>query len=88
MLTAQVPFPGGGVADKLVKHLRQTPQPIERLRADIPADVAALVRKMMAKKPEDRYQTPAEVAAVVSSVLGIGETINREEKTGEGPVGD
>jgi serine/threonine-protein kinase len=70
LLTAQVPFPGGGVADKLLKHLREAPRPIERLRSGIPSEVAALVRKMMAKKPEDRYQTPAEVAAVVSSALG------------------
>jgi hypothetical protein len=27
---------------------------------------------MMAKKPEDRYETPAEVAAAVSSALGRG----------------
>jgi serine/threonine-protein kinase len=66
LLTAQVPFPGGGIADKLLKHLREEPQPIERLCSNIPAEVANMVRKMMAKKPEDRYQTPAEVVAVLS----------------------
>jgi serine/threonine protein kinase len=69
LLTAQVPFPGGGVADKLLKHLREEPQPIECIRSDIPSEVAGLVRKMMAKIPEDRCQTPAEVAAELSSLL-------------------
>jgi serine/threonine-protein kinase len=69
LLTAQVPFPGSGAVDKLLKHLRDEPQPIECLRSDIPSEVAALVRKMMAKIPEDRCQTPAEVAAALSSLL-------------------
>jgi hypothetical protein len=47
------------------------PQPVERLRPDVPSEIAALVRKMMAKKPEDRYQTPAEVAAALSLVLDM-----------------
>jgi serine/threonine-protein kinase len=69
LLTAQVPFPGGGVTDKLLKHLRAAPQPVERLRSDLPPHVIAVVRQMMAKKPEGRYQTPAEVAAVLASVV-------------------
>jgi hypothetical protein len=71
------------VADKLLKHLREEPLPIERFRSDIPPEVAALVRKMLAKKPEERYQTPADVAAAVSLVLGVGsKTSMPEEKAG------
>jgi hypothetical protein len=32
----------------------------------------AVLRKMMAKKPDERYQTPAEVAAALASLLSIG----------------
>ena len=31
-------------------------------RPEIPVELDAVVRKMMAKKAEDRYQTPIEVA--------------------------
>jgi serine/threonine protein kinase len=70
LLTAQVPFPDGGTVEKLVKHMKEKPRAVERIRPDIPPEVAAVVRKMMAKKPLDRYQTPAEVAAVLAKILG------------------
>jgi hypothetical protein len=35
--------------------------------------IADAEMEAMAKKPEDRYQTPAEVAAVLSSVLSMGD---------------
>ena len=40
---------------------------MEQLRPDVPPAVAAVVRKLMAKRPEDRYQTPAEAAARLAS---------------------
>ena len=41
---------------------------MEQLRPDVPPGVAAVVRKLMAKRPEDRYQTPAEAAAALAAV--------------------
>src|SRR5262249_21105933 len=46
LLTGQVPFPSRSITDKLLKHQREEPQPIERLRSGIPAEVAAVVRQM------------------------------------------
>jgi serine/threonine-protein kinase len=42
------------------------PWPIERLRRDMPAGLARVVRKLMAARPEDRYQTAAEVVATLA----------------------
>jgi serine/threonine protein kinase len=72
LLTAQVPFPGEGVLKKFLKHLREEPKPVERLRSDVPAEVTTVLRKMIAKNPDERYQTPAEVAAVLASLLDMG----------------
>ena len=36
------------------------------MRADVPAQVAAIVRKLMAKNPADHYATPAELAAALA----------------------
>lgn len=40
--------------------------PIPELPAAVAPEVAAIVRKMLAKKPEDRYQTPRDVAAALA----------------------
>jgi tRNA A-37 threonylcarbamoyl transferase component Bud32 len=65
LLTAQVPFPGGTVGEKIARHLAQEPVPVEQVRSDVPATAAAVVRKLLAKRPEDRYQTPAGLAVVL-----------------------
>ncbi|HMF16391.1 MAG TPA: serine/threonine-protein kinase, partial [Gemmataceae bacterium] len=61
LLTGQVPFPDGTTMEKLVRHSTVEPPPVEHFRTDLPAAVAAIVRRLMAKKPEARYQTPFEV---------------------------
>jgi WD40 repeat protein/tRNA A-37 threonylcarbamoyl transferase component Bud32 len=61
LLTGQVPFPGGSAIEKLFKHRLEQPRPVEELREDIPPSVADIVEKLMAKKPEDRFQNPAEL---------------------------
>jgi hypothetical protein len=50
------------MAQKLLKHQQSAPHPVEKLRKDLPPQVAAVLRKMLAKRPEDRFQTPREVA--------------------------
>jgi WD40 repeat protein/serine/threonine protein kinase len=61
LLTGKVPFPGGNLGEKLVKNQLDEPMPVEELRPEVPPEVAAIVRRLMAKKPEERYQTPAEL---------------------------
>jgi serine/threonine-protein kinase len=67
LLTGHAPFKGE-IAEVLLKHQADEPEPVETVRPDVPASVALILRKMMAKKPEDRFQTPAEVAEALSEV--------------------
>ena len=69
MLTGQPPFPDGSVAQRLIAHQVKTPAPIERFRPDVPRDLVAIVQKMIAKKPEDRYQSASEVCDTFRSWL-------------------
>ena len=62
LLTGQTPFPGGTIAAKLVAHQTKEPKPVEAYRPDVPPGLLAVLRKMMAKDVEVRYQEPAEVA--------------------------
>lgn len=70
LLTGQVPFPGGTATEKLLKHRLDEPLPVEQIRPEIPRSLGNVVRKMMAKQPADRYQTPAELVEVLSAPLG------------------
>jgi serine/threonine-protein kinase len=67
LLTGLPPLPAGTLMQKLLKHRMDEPEPVEKLRPGVPAGVAAIARRMMAKQPEDRYQTPGEVAAALAA---------------------
>ena len=61
LLTGHPPFPSGSPVQKISSHLLLEPPALAQLRPDVPCDVAAVVEQMMAKSPEDRFQTPAEL---------------------------
>jgi serine/threonine-protein kinase len=66
LLSGKVPFPGGGsLIEKLMRHQTEDPVPLRLVRPDIPAAVGAIVHKLMQRKPEQRYQTPEELAAAL-----------------------
>jgi serine/threonine protein kinase len=54
-LTGQPPFPGGNARQKIKRHRNEEPKPVEQLNSAVPEGFAALVRKMMAKRPEERF---------------------------------
>jgi serine/threonine protein kinase len=67
LLTRQPPFPDTTLAwQKLVAHLTRRPKPIRQLRAEVPEKLAAVIEKMMAKNPWERYQTPAAVVEALA----------------------
>jgi serine/threonine protein kinase len=68
LLSGKPPFSGKSAMEKLLKHREQPPRPIGELRPDVPAGVAAVVHKLMSKNPQDRYQTPAELANALEGV--------------------
>src|SRR5581483_12005391 len=70
LLTGQPPFPGGTLAVKLLAHRQREPPALEYLRPDVPAGLALVVRRMLAKHPDERYQTPREVAEALAPYAG------------------
>jgi CheY-like chemotaxis protein/serine/threonine protein kinase len=69
LLTGRVPFPGNEPMEKMLKHHLDEPVPVEQLRPKVPAKVLAIVRRLLAKKPEQRYQQPLELAQALSEPL-------------------
>ncbi|TMQ30597.1 MAG: serine/threonine protein kinase, partial [Planctomycetota bacterium] len=66
LLTGHPPFPEGTVIQKLMAHQERRPKPVSASRADVPAELAQVLDRMLARDPEERYQTPAEVARALS----------------------
>jgi len=69
MLTGRLPFESGTPWSIISQHIAQEPPPIELTDARLPAAVGRLVNKMLAKDPNDRFQTPGELLAAVESAL-------------------
>src|SRR5439155_19619279 len=55
---------------KLDRQRSETPPAVDQLRPEIPAGAVDVVRKLMAKRPAERYQAPAEVAAALDQLGG------------------
>jgi serine/threonine protein kinase len=60
-LTGQPPFPGGSALNKIQRQRNDQPTPVPRLNADVPPAFIGLLRRLMAKKPQDRPASAAEV---------------------------
>jgi serine/threonine-protein kinase len=61
LLAGRTLFPEGRTAQKLVWQQIKEPVAIQRLRPQVPAELADVVHTMLQKRPDDRFQTPAEV---------------------------
>ena len=50
------------------KQLRQSAEPdaLDTFREDVPSGVTAILKRMLAKQPEARFQTPAAVALALA----------------------
>lgn len=68
LMTGQVPFSGSTVVEILGKHF-EAPRPDPKaLRPELPDGVSHLVRKMMARHPDDRYRDAAELLSDLERV--------------------
>ncbi|MBI3410242.1 MAG: serine/threonine protein kinase [Planctomycetes bacterium] len=65
LLAGNPPFHDSNVTQKLIDHQIKDPQPLHERRPEVPRPLSDIVHKMMAKKPEDRFQTHADVVAAL-----------------------
>src|SRR5262249_52439288 len=72
LLSGRVPFPGGTLIQKLDRQRWETPASVDQLRPEVPAAVASVVRKLMAKHSHDRYRTPGEVGGALEQLTRTG----------------
>jgi serine/threonine protein kinase len=68
LLAGRAPFHAESVVSKIMAHQERTPEPLSALRQDVPPRLIAVLERMMAKRLEKRFQTPAEVLTALNSL--------------------
>jgi serine/threonine protein kinase len=63
LVSGHVPFPGDDSSVKREQHRTAEPEP---LNWQVPSDVGAIIMRLMAKDPADRFQTPAQLVAALT----------------------
>jgi predicted Ser/Thr protein kinase len=66
--TGQLPFDGDTYFQTIEAITHREPQPIRKLRDDTPAELAAVIGRLMEKSPAGRYQSAGEVATDLKAV--------------------
>jgi predicted ATPase/class 3 adenylate cyclase len=74
MLTRRLPFEVEDQAELVHRHLTAVPQPPRDLGPDIPEPLSNLVMKLLAKDPEDRYQSGSGLAHDLTALAEMAET--------------
>ncbi len=69
LLVGHPPFTEGTLAQRLLAHQTKVPSPVSDERKDVSPALLEILAKMMAKKPEDRYQTALEVGESLGAWL-------------------
>jgi serine/threonine protein kinase len=68
LVTGRPPFEGN-TTQKLIQHQMKEPPTIGSIDKTFPSGLSEVVSKMLKKRPDDRYQTPAEVMAALGPWL-------------------
>ncbi len=79
MLTGRAPYESKSAAELMAMHLMDQPRPVQELRPqhDIPPGLAAIVMRLLAKKPDERFVDLSVVeAGLVTELNQLGERGN------------
>lgn len=71
MLAGEPPFKAGSTSELMMKHAQEPPPPLAAFRQDLPPAIEPLILQTLAKNPEMRHQTAAE----------LFDDLNRVERT-------
>jgi serine/threonine protein kinase len=61
LLSGHAPFPKGGLGERLHRIMHEEPPDVRQFNPRISEAMASILRRLMAKQPSQRYQTPAEL---------------------------
>jgi serine/threonine protein kinase/WD40 repeat protein len=68
LLCGRLPFVGRDSTAVIYQHVHEPPPAVQELAAEVPAELATIVARLLAKSPRDRYQSAAEVLAEIRAI--------------------
>ena len=82
LLTGAYAFPGMTQMDRLVRRLHGPHVPVSEVRKELPVPLIAVLDRMLALKPEDRFSSALEVAEALEGLLPSSERPGRASRVG------
>ncbi|NIN73302.1 MAG: hypothetical protein GTO46_15535, partial [Gemmatimonadetes bacterium] len=70
MLAGRFPFSSDSLAGIVYKHLHEYPEPLDSVRADVPADLIAVIDRAIRKKPIERFPNMEAMLAALRTTPG------------------
>jgi serine/threonine protein kinase len=86
LITGRVPFPADSKVESLARRIRELPEPIETLRPGVPDGLSAVLKRLLANHPEDRFQTASEAAEAFQSLASCWQHPLTEVRSSITPV--
>ncbi len=74
LLIGRPPFPKGTQAQRLLAHQVEPPPGLRRLRPEVPRALEAICHRLMAKSPDERYDSAEDVLAELEAWLASPDT--------------
>lgn len=69
LITGRQAYPGDSPIERLGRRINNRPVPITDLRPDLPSSLVNVLDKLLANKPQDRYQTAGEAAEALQALV-------------------
>jgi TolB-like protein/tetratricopeptide (TPR) repeat protein len=82
MLTGEAPFAARVGSECAVRVLQSNPAPPSTLNPAVPAGLDLIVTRALAKRPDDRYQSAATMAAELRTIASTLQVRERQEQPG------
>lgn len=91
LLAGRPPFTGATTLAVAIAHQREQPVPLAAFRPELPAGLGRIVEQLLAKRPEERCESPTELLQAVEAVetaLSVGSRHGRLPLAWDGDVAD
>lgn len=84
-LTGRMPFRGDTLNALMMAHVTDAPPKVSAVRPDAPRELDAIVAKMLAKKPEERFASCQQVADALAPFAPDESLVSAATGKGRGP---